>query len=149
VTDWIYFAFLAIVLWGVVGLLQKLGTNRVSARSLLVWLMVGFLLMLPWFLRGANLFSLRAPEVLIGILAGITNGMGSWFLFASLESGAKASVAIPLTALYPLVTILFATLFLAETLTSQQWLGILLALAGGVMLSYETSGEAASERNTH
>jgi transporter family protein len=141
VTDWIYFALLAILLWGVVGLLQKLGTNRVSARSLLVWLMVGFLLILPGFLRGANMFSIGARAALIGILGGIANGMGSWFLFASLEAGAKASVAIPLTALYPLVTILFATLFLAETLTSMQWVGIFLALVAGVMLSYETSGE--------
>jgi bacterial/archaeal transporter family protein len=142
VSDWIYFALLAIVLWGVVGLLQKLGTNRISARSLLVWLMVGFLLILPGFLRGTNLSSLRLREAVIGILGGVTNGMGSWFLFASLEAGAKASVAIPLTALYPLVTILFATLFLAERLTSMQWAGILLALVGGVMLSYESSGEA-------
>jgi bacterial/archaeal transporter family protein len=141
-TDWVYFSLLAIVLWGVVGLLQKLGTNRISARSLLVWLTVGFLVILPWFLRGANLFSLGRREALIGILGGITNGMGSWFLFASLEAGAKASIAIPLTALYPLVTILFATLFLAETLTSMQWLGILLALVAGVMLSYETEPAA-------
>jgi uncharacterized membrane protein len=68
VSDWIYFALLAIVLWGVVGLLQKLGTNRISARSLLVWLMVGFLLILPGFLRGTNLSSLRLREAVIGIL---------------------------------------------------------------------------------
>ena len=139
-TDWIYFAVVAIVLWGVVGLLQKLGTNRISARSLLVWLMVGFLLILPGFLQGTNLSSLGLRDALIGILGGVTNGMGSWFLFASLEAGAKASVAIPLTALYPLVTVLFATIFLAERLTSAQWVGILLALVGGVMLSYEGSG---------
>jgi len=144
VTDWVYFSFLAIVLWGVVGLLQKLGTNRISARSLLVWLTVGFVLILPWFLRGSNLFSLGMREVVIGTLGGITNGLGSWFLFASLEAGAKASVAIPLTALYPLVTILFATLFLAETLTPMQWVGIFLALLGGVMLSYETEGSGGA-----
>jgi len=134
------FSFLAIVLWGFVGLFQKLGTNRISTRPLLIWFTVGLLLMLPWFMGGGNLFSLGAREDLIGILAGITNGMGAWFLFASLEAGAKASVAVPLTALYPLLTILFATVFLAETLTSLQWIGILLALASGVMLSYETSG---------
>ena len=42
------FSCIAIVLWGLVGLLQKLGTNRISASSLLVWLMVGFLVLLPW-----------------------------------------------------------------------------------------------------
>jgi uncharacterized membrane protein len=31
-----------------------------------------------------------------------------------------------------------ARIFLAETLTFRQWVGIALAVAGGVMLSYET-----------
>ena len=137
---WLFFASIAVVLWGVVGLLQKLGTNRISARSLLVWLMAGFVALLPWFVRRAHLSVLGTREVLIGILGGITNGLGSWFLFASLEVGAKASVAVPLTALYPLVTVLVATLYLREALTSLQWAGIGLALVGGAMLSYEKKG---------
>ncbi len=132
-----YFSLLAIVLWGIVGLLQKLGTNRISAPSLLIWLMVGFLFLLPWFMRDANLGALGKRGVFVGILAGVLNGMGSWFLFASLEKGAKASVAVPLTALYPLITVLLATVFLAETLTWLQWSGVLLALLSGAMLSYE------------
>ena len=122
------------------GLLQKLGTNRISARSLLVWLMVGFAVLLPLFVRQTSLSVLGTREILIGILGGITNGLGSWFLFASLEAGAKASVAVPLTALYPLITVLVATFFLGEALTSLQWAGIGLALIGGMMLSYERAG---------
>ena len=135
--EWMHFSLLAIVLWGVVGLLQKLGTNRISAPSLLVWLTVGFVVLLPLFMREPNLWAMSKRGVFIGILAGVLNGMGSWFLFASLETGAKASVAVPLTALYPLVTVLLATVFLAETLTGLQWVGVLLALLSGVMLSYE------------
>jgi uncharacterized membrane protein len=66
-------------------------------------------------------------------------GLGNWALFVSLEKGAKAAVAIPLTVLYPLLTVVLATVFLSERLTLQEWLGIALALAGGAMLSYETS----------
>ena len=66
-------------------------------------------------------------------------GLGNWALFVSLEKGAKAAVAIPLTALYPLLTVMLATLLLSERLTVEEWLGIALALAGGAMLSYETS----------
>jgi transporter family protein len=137
--DWMVYSCIAIVLWGVVGLFQKLGTNRVSARSLLVWLMVGFLVLLPWFLRQTSFRSLRWQDYGVGILGGFANGLGSWFLFASLEDGAKASVAIPLTALYPLITVLLAELLLGETLTSLQWAGIGLALLGGAMLSYENA----------
>jgi drug/metabolite transporter (DMT)-like permease len=63
--------------------------------------------------------------------------LAAWFLFAAFEKGAKASVAIPLTALYPLVTIGLAFVFLSERLTSLEWVGVLLALGGAAMLSYE------------
>lgn len=136
-SDWMALSCIAIVLWGFVGLFQKLGTNRISARSLLVWLMAGFLILLPWFLRKDGLLALRRQDLVIGLLGGLTNGMGSWFLFASLEEGAKASVAVPLTAMYPLVTVLLAKFVLQEILTGWQWAGIGLALLSGVMLSYE------------
>ena len=75
--------------------------------------------------------------ITVGLLGGFVNGLGNWAVFASLERGAKASVAIPLTALYPLFTVMLATVFLKERPTSLQWLGIALAVAGGAMLSYE------------
>jgi bacterial/archaeal transporter family protein len=124
--------------WGLVGLLQKLGADRISSRSLLIWLVVGFAALLPLLWRGATLGGLGWRTASIGLLGGVANGLGSWALFESLERGAKASVAVPLTALYPLVTIVLARIFLAETLTFRQWIGIALAVAGGAMLSYET-----------
>jgi bacterial/archaeal transporter family protein len=135
---WVFYACVATLCWGVVGLLQKLGTNRISSRSLLVWLVVGFAAMLPLLWRDGALAGLGWRVSLIGLLGGVANGLGSWALFEALERGAKASVAVPMTALYPLVTIVLARIFLAETLTFRQWVGIALAVAGGVMLSYET-----------
>ena len=143
--EWMHYSLLAIVLWGIVGLLQKLGTNRISATSLLIWLTVGFVVLLPLFMREANLWDMSKRGVLVGIVAGVLNGLGSWFLFASLEKGAKASVAVPLTALYPLVTVVLATVFLEEMLTGLQWIGVLLALLSGAMLSYEVSGTTPGE----
>ncbi|PYV83246.1 MAG: hypothetical protein DMG05_26505 [Acidobacteria bacterium] len=143
--DWVTYSLLAILFWGFVGLFQKLGASRISADSLLVWLMVGFLLTLPYLLATGNVFSLSSRDIFIGVLGGITNGLGSWFLFAALENGAKASVAIPLTALYPLLTILLAVMFLAEKLTRLQWVGIGLAIIAGVLISYDTAAIAASD----
>jgi transporter family protein len=140
VADWIRLSAVTMFFWGIVGLLQKLGTNRISARSLLVWLTVGFMLFVPWLAWHRGVLAMGTQDAVMGIAAGLANGLGSWFLFRSLERGAKASVAIPLTALYPLVTILLATTLLNETLTWRQWLGIALALAAGAALSYETSG---------
>ena len=137
-SDWMFFSLIAVALWGVVGLLQKLGTNRISADSLLVWLMAGYLLLLPWLIWETDFETLTASEFIIGVLGGVTNGLGAWFLFAALEKGAKASIAVPLTALNPLVTILLALVFLAEQLTALQTFGIILAILAGVLISYET-----------
>jgi transporter family protein len=135
---WLTFALAAISLWGFVGLLQKLGADRISAHSLLVWVTLGFLLTAPFYLPGSGVSSLSLHDIGWGLLVGITNGLGSWALFSALERGAKASVAVPLTALYPLVTLLLAIAFLGESLTPRQWLGVACAIAAAALLSHET-----------
>jgi bacterial/archaeal transporter family protein len=141
VASWMYYSFLVIILWGIVGLFQKLGTNRASPLSLVIWLTVGYGLLLPWLLPDSNLLGLTWGDFLIGVLGGITNGLGVWALFASLETGAKASVAVPLTALNPVITIMLALAFLGERLTRLQWIGISLAILAGVLISCETGPE--------
>jgi uncharacterized membrane protein len=149
VVHWMTYASIAIVMWGLNGLFMKLGTNRVSARSMVVWVTVGFVLLLP-FLRGRTGLGGLGPRVLfVGLLAGAVNGLGNWAVFACLEKGAKASVAIPLTALYPLCTIVLSAVFLHERPSAVQWVGIGLALAGGAMLSYETASVATPEEQLH
>ena len=134
---WMTYAGVAIALWGVNGLFMQLGTNCVSARSMVIWVTAGFLIFLPFVWGFTSLSGLSAMVITVGLLGGFVNGLGNWAVFASLERGAKASVAIPLTALYPLFTVMLATVFLKERPTSLQWLGIALAVAGGAMLSYE------------
>ena len=124
---WLFYALLVILTWGIVGILQKLGTNRISPRSLMVWLTVGYLLLLPTLLTKTSLSSLSPWVLLVGILGGLANGLGAWALFAALEQGGKASVVVPLTALNPLLTICL------------QWIGILLAILAAVLISYETA----------
>lgn len=136
---WVFWSSIVIVLWGVVGVFQKLGSNRISSQSLLIWLTAGYLLLMPWLLWTTRLDGLSRRDVLIGVLGGLTNGLGAWFLFRSLEAGAKASVAVPLTALNPLVTIALAVTVLAERLSPVQWGGVLLAIVAGMMISYETA----------
>jgi len=135
---WILYSGVVIVFWGVVGLFQKLGTNRISAHSLVVWFTVGYFVLVPIFLARKGLIGLGRMTILIGVLGGFTNGLGAWYLFASLEAGAKASIAVPLTALNPLLTIILALGFLGERLTLVQWVGVAAALIAGAMISYES-----------
>jgi uncharacterized membrane protein len=146
---WMVYACLAIVLWGINGLFMKLGTNRISARSMVIWVTAGFVLLLPFLWSTTTLSDLTARVIFVGLLAGAVNGLGNWAIFACLEKGAKASVAIPLTALYPLCTVALATAFLKERPTALQWIGIALALAAGAMLAYEPSAVPAPEEQPH
>jgi uncharacterized membrane protein len=142
---WMVYAIVAIMLWGINGLFMKLGTNRVSARSMVIWVTVGFIVLLPWMWKLTTLTGLSRNVIIVGLIAGAVNGLGNWAVFACLEKGAKASVAIPLTALYPLCTVALATVFLKERPTELQWFGIALAVAAGAMLSYEPTPIAKTE----
>jgi transporter family protein len=137
-TETVALALIAVVLWGLVGLLQKVTTNYITADAVLIWDRVGYLCLLPWLLATTSLSNLGPRDLLIGTLAGITNSLGAWFLYASLESGAKASVAVPLTSLYPLLTVLMAMGFLGEKVRPLQWFGIALALTAGFLMTLET-----------
>jgi drug/metabolite transporter (DMT)-like permease len=145
VIHWTVYASFAIVLWGVNGLFMKLGTNRISARAMVIWVTAGFALLLPWMWRLTTLSGLGRGVIVVGLVAGAVNGLGNWAVFACLEKGAKASVATPLTALYPLCTVALATAFLHERPSALQWLGIALAVAGGAMLSYEPAPAASGQ----
>jgi uncharacterized membrane protein len=145
VIHWVVYASVAIVLWGVNGLFMKLGTNRVSARSMVIWVTAGFVALLPFLWTTTTLSDLSTRMIFVGLIAGTVNGLGNWAVFACLEKGAKASVAIPLTALYPLCTVALATAFLKERPTALQWIGIALAVAGGAMLSYEPAPLTATK----
>jgi bacterial/archaeal transporter family protein len=135
--SWILPAIAAMVLWGIVGILQKLGSNRLGADALLLWVTAGYIVMLPVVLWRSGSWAAAADAWLLGVVAGSVNGLGTWLLFRSLERGAKASVAVPLTALYPVVTVVLAFVFLAERLSLREWLGVALAVCGGALLSYE------------
>src|SRR6202048_2225776 len=124
------YASLAIVLWGVNGLFMKLGTNRISARSMVIWVTAGFVVLLPFMWMTTTLSGLSAAIILVGLIAGAVNGLGNWAVFACIEKGAKASVAIPLTALYPLCTVALATAFLKERPTARPWLRLPQGVAG-------------------
>jgi bacterial/archaeal transporter family protein len=143
--EWVPLSILAVVLWGIVGLLQKITTNYSSPDAVLIWDRVGCLALVPWLLATTSLSHLGSRAFLIGTLDGIANSLGAWFLYSALRSGAKASVVVPLTALYPLLTVLLAVGFLGEKLKPLQWCGVSLALVAAVLMSIETPEESLTE----
>jgi transporter family protein len=132
---WFWYVIVALVTWGIAGLLQKLATNQVSAESALIWLVGGFLLLAPWMYPGSVILRYSTRKLEYALLGGVLNALGSWALFAALKSGGKASVVIPLTALYPLVVVIAALVVLHESLSGLQAVGILCGLSAVFLLS--------------
>lgn len=132
---WFWFAAIVLVSWGIVGLLQKLSTNYLSAESALIWLVVGFFLLQPWLYPGKSLLAYSPRSLSWALLCGVLNALGAWALLAALRSGGKASIVAPFTALYPLVVVLLAPIVLRESITLLQGVGVLCALAAVTLLS--------------
>ncbi|HEX7361780.1 MAG TPA: DMT family transporter [Bryobacteraceae bacterium] len=140
----------ALVLWGLTGVTQKLSTNNISFQRSFVWFSVAFFIISIFLVA---LFPLKwhvGPAVLfLAALGGLLNGLGALTSFAALESGGKASVVIPLISLYPLVTVVCACVFLGERLTIRQVLGVVCALIAVALLSQEPKPESPSSEQTH
>ena len=142
---WFWLALIVLLSWGIVGLLQKLSTNHLSAEWALVWLAVGFFVLEPWLYPGRALFNYPLRSLGWAYLGGVLNALGAWALLAAMKSGGKASIVAPFTALYPVVVVFAAPIILHESITARQAAGVVCALIAVVLLSTETSETSAHE----
>jgi transporter family protein len=135
IPPWLLYSLITVLAWGVVGLLQKLSTNYVSAESSLIWLVAGFLILEPFFYTGPALLHYSTTNFMYALIGGLLNALGAWALFAALKNGGKASIVAPVTALYPIVVIAMVPIVLHESVTRLQWVGVVCALIAVVLLS--------------
>ncbi len=132
---WFMPAVLALILWGVWGLFQKLATNQMPPRNVYLAAVVGMIVVaLVVFTTGGTRLQMNARGLFFALLAGICSSLGG-FLFLHAVSRGKASIVIPFTALYPFVTIILSFTILKEAITVKQGMGIVLALISMVLLA--------------
>ncbi len=140
---WLGFAVLALVLWGITGVTQKLSTNCISSERSFLWFCWAMVALSAMVLVVAHpTWSLSTVVVLCSLAGGTLNGLGAWTSFRALESGGKASIVISLISLYPLLTVVLAVLILGERLTLMQMTGAMVAIAAAILLSLDGSTEA-------
>ena len=127
---WFVWTLLAVLCWGiwaVVGKLigESLSPSMTQAVSTLGLLPVALALGLSPRLQATGN---RRRGALFALCAGVLTCLGNIAYYGLLSRGARAAVVVPLTALYPLVTILLAVLLLKERLNLIQSAGIALSL---------------------
>ncbi|WP_046243324.1 DMT family transporter [Hymenobacter terrenus] len=137
--SWLLYSMVALVFWGVFSAAQKETTNYISAE----WSYVSFIVssgLVALVFAGLGWTSLALPTQTLGLglLAGMLNGLGVLASFAAYSAEGKASKVTTIAgALQPVFTIVLALVFLSESFSLLESLGILLAIVGALTLSYE------------
>jgi uncharacterized membrane protein len=127
-----------IALWGVSGLFQKLATNDISGELATLWFLVAFIPVAAVILVREPLpasIALRTWGLVTAL--GLFLALGNFAILAAFAHGGKASIIAPISSLYPLISIPIALTFLGEGIGHRETVGITLALASVVALSYE------------
>ncbi len=137
--DWKVFViwFFTITLWGISSILEKVGLKNISPLSGL-FIRTAFALfgltIAVFLLEKEKVLNLQFKEALILSSSGILGGFLGMLGYFSLLKTKEASLVVPLTASYPLVSTLLAVIFLKESLTIYKFLGTILIIAGLFLL---------------
>jgi len=132
---WIWLALGAMFAWGFWAFLPKLALQSMQPHSVIFYEALGNLVVsVPVFLylRGRLTWHGRSVPMAAGISV-MTVGAFLMYFFA-LKSGPVATI-VTLTALYPVVVILLARVFLKEKLNRTQWAAVGCAICAAVLLA--------------
>jgi len=138
---WLIWSVTTILLWGAWGLVSKIASDGVDMYVNQLLYTVGLLPLMifvgwtVWKHSPREEPKARRRGVFWAFLTGILGGLGNLAFFQALVKGGKASVVAPVTALFPMVTVILAMLFLKERLGRVQWVGLGLAFVAIYLLS--------------
>lgn len=138
---WLFWSLATIVLWGTWGLVSKIASAGVDAyvnQLLYTAGLAPLMVFVAWTVHKhstAKKRERRASGIFWAFLTGILGGVGNIAFFQALVKGGKASVVAPVTALFPMITVLLALFFLRERLCRVQWVGLALAFVAIYLLS--------------
>jgi transporter family protein len=128
---WLLFTFLTMLLWGGWGVLSKPLSAALSPWQVQTLSALGLVPVLAVLARSRALRSGSAPRrgFALAFASGVLGSLGNVAYYQALAAGGKAAAVTPITALYPLVTIALAMLFLRESLNRTQLIGVGLSAA--------------------
>jgi transporter family protein len=127
---WLRWSLLALLSWGIWAIMAKLIGEALSGGHNQALSTLGILpvMLAMVFTRRHAAPGRRGRGILLALAAGAISCLGNVVYYDALSRGGKAAMIVPLTALYPLATILLAMLLLKEQLNRIQLLGVLVSL---------------------
>jgi uncharacterized membrane protein len=132
---WLVFTTMAALSWAIWGILTKFISDSLSPFTYQILFTVGMLISSPFVINICKKEKVNIKGVFMGICLSILAIIGNIFVYKSFALGGQASIVIPLTNLYPLVTITFALLVFKEKLHFMNVIGIMIVMPAIIILS--------------
>ncbi len=133
--SWLFPTITGLILFGLWGFFPKLTVAYLDAKSALVYQTIGSILVGLIVLFSLKMQPAFHPRgMLFAILTGIAGVTGTLCYFAAASRG-RISLVVSITALYPLITIVLAALFLKEPVTARQLAGMACAVLAILLMS--------------
>ena len=125
-----------LLFWGVWGIVVKLATREIGMQALF-WGQLGAVCLFPlYFVLFKEMLplELKASTIALSVVAGMLGVLGTVTFYVLLRV-APANVVVPLSALYPVVTVVLAFFILHEDLSLTRIAGVVCALAAVWLLT--------------
>lgn len=136
-TTWIYYSLIALFFWGLWGFCEKVAARSITPGSLVILSTLGSLSVFPIYLvlfARHMKFHWQSPDYYMSLAGGMASAAGGLFFYFAISKG-EASRVVMITALYPMITVILASLFLNEALTLPKIAGIICAIVAMVLLT--------------
>ena len=136
---WLLYAIIAATCWGIWGVLSKGPSRELSGwmtQMLFTFALIPSVVFAS-FSKNVRIGTNKPVGLFWGFVSGLIAAAGNIAFYLALENGADTSIAIPLTNIYPLVTIVIAYFWFKERLNWIQVIGIVLAVIAITLLSGE------------
>ncbi|UCG12425.1 MAG: EamA family transporter [Deltaproteobacteria bacterium] len=134
---WLLNSIMALVCFGLWAFLPKVSVRYISPKSALIYeVMGGVLVAIIVFGTISKGIDYDLRGITPAFITGIIGYLGMLFFLNAVNMG-KVSIIASLTAVYPVIAIILAVIFLKEKMSLTQYIGIFLAVTGVILLSYE------------
>ena len=133
---WVY-AILSALFASLTAIFGKLGVSNINSnlatgiRTVVILVMIWIIILTRGEAKGIN--NLSKQNIIFLVVSGIATGLSWLFYFKALQLGNVSQVA-PIDKLSVALTIILAMIFLGETLTLKTAIGVVLIIAGTLVM---------------
>lgn len=133
---------LSTILWGVWGYVNKRAVDHAHPLTVQWMYYLPTLLFIPiLYVLGSRIApqtNLDGSALRFALISGVAAAIAALLFFFALQT-TSASVAVAITASYPVVTLLIGAVMREETITPQKLIGIGIIILGVVVLQWDAS----------